>query len=339
MKRGLVATSALAAAIIASPVPAAAQGPSPPSSADVAPPASDVATAGELFRQGRVAFEAKDFPTARARLMESARLNPRVGTFISLAECEEVEGLLASARAHWQQAVDLGTAQGDARADFARQHLASIDPRVPRMTLRLPADAPPGTTVRVDETDLGTASVGLALPAEVGPHVVLVLAPGLEPSRAEVVLAEGESREVTLEIGRPLPPPAPAAVPAPASPAPDSGTRTHVPLRIASYAVMGLALVGAGVGSYFGVKAIDGKEPPGCTGNRCNGPGATIRDAAIGDGNVATVLFVTSGALLATGAALWFFSRPTSTTPARTAIEWTPAIDARGASVVARVRW
>ena len=339
MSRRLLCGPALAVVVLAWPIPAGAQVPAAAPSGEVTPPASDVATAGELFRQGRVAFDAKDFPTARARLMESARLNPRVGTFISLAECEEVEGLLASARAHWQQASDLGTAQGDARADFARQHLASIDPRVPRMTLHLPDDAPVGTTVRVDDVELGAASVGLALPAEVGTHVLVVLAPGFELSRTEVTFAEGERREVKLPLGSPLPPPAPAAVLAPAGPTPAATTHVHAPLRVASYAAMGLALIGAGVGTYYGVKAIDGKEPPGCSGNRCNASGAALRDDAIGDGNAATVVFLTSGGLLATGAALWFLSRSPAATPARTAIEWIPSIDARRAGVVARVRW
>jgi hypothetical protein len=336
MRRGLFCGWALVVAWVASPITALAQGPAA-GSGDVAPPASDVATAAELFRQGRVAFDAKDFATARARLLESARLNPRVGTFISLAECEEVEGLLASARAHWQQAVDLGTAQGDPRADFARQHLASVDPRVPRMTLRLPDDAPAGTTVRVDEMELGTASVGLALPVEIGKHVVVVLAPGLEPSRVEVPLAEGENSEVKLTLGSPIPPPTPIALPV--VPMPDATPRSHLPLRVTSYAAMGLAVVGAGIGTYFGVKAIDGKEPPGCAGNVCNTAGAAIRDDAIGDGNVATVLFATSGGMLVAGAALWFLSRPTPPAPPKAAIEWIPSLDARHAGVAARVRW
>ena len=102
---------------------------------------------------------------------------------------------------------------------------------------------------------------------------------------------------------------------------------------------MGLAVVGAGVGTYFGVKAIEGKEPPGCSGNVCNPSGATIRDDAIGDGNVATVIFATGGGLLVAGAALWLLSRPASSPPARPAIEWIPSMDARHAGVVARARW
>jgi hypothetical protein len=331
-----------------SPVPAHAQVPATAPSGEVVTPAgSDVATAVELFRQGRAAFEARDFPTARARLLESAKLNPRVGTFVSLAECEEALGLLASARAHWQQAADLATAQGDGRADFARQHLASIDPRVPRMTLLLPGDAPAGTTIRVDDVELGTASVGLAIPMEVGAHVLVVVAPGFEPARQEVDLGEAQNQQVTLSLGRPVPAaapvpirvqaPAPETASLPTRPTSDAGPpRDHRVMRAASYAVAGAGLVGIGVGSYLGIRAIGGKNVAGCTGNACNESGMRLRNDAIADGNAATWVFVGGGALVATGAVLWLFS---GNAAARSAIEWIPSVDGRHVGAAARWTW
>jgi len=329
------------------PVPARAQVPAPASGEVVTPAGSDVAAAVELFRQGRAAFEARDFPTARARLLESAKLNPRVGTFVSLAECEEALGLLASARAHWQQAAELATAQGDGRADFARQHLASIDPRVPRMTLLLPGDAPAGTTIRVDDVELGAASVGLAIPMEVGTHVLVVLAPGFEPARQEVDLEEAQNQQVALNLGRPVPvaPPVPVQVqpPAPetpslsASPTSDAGPpRDHRVMRAASYAVAGVGLAAIGVGSYLGIEAIAGKNVDGCTGIMCNKSGMSLRNDAIADGNAATWLFLGGGALVATGAVLWLLS---GRAPARTAIEWIPSVDGRHVGAAARWAW
>jgi hypothetical protein len=205
MKQGLLLGFGLAIFATASPFLARAQLPATALSHDLVARSSDIATAAELFRQGRAAFEARDFRTARARLLESARLNPRVGTFISLAECEEAIGLLAVARAHWQQAVDLGAAQADSRVAFARDRLHQIDSRVPRLTLSLPSEAPEGTLVRVDDIALGSASTGIALPAEVGKHVLLVAAPGHVVAHVEIDLAEGERREVRLSLGPPVP--------------------------------------------------------------------------------------------------------------------------------------
>ena len=339
MKRSSLLGAALALFAATLPLEARAQAsgatPSSSAAAPTSPPtSSDVTTAAELFRQGRAAFDANDVPTARARLLESARLNPRVGTFISLAQCEETLGALASARAHWQQAVALGGAQGDARAAFAQEHLTAIDTRVPRLTLRPPSAAPAGTVVRLDDIELGAASLGLALPAEVGKHVVVVLAPGYGPSREEIDLAEHQERDVMLDLGpaSPAPPPKPSGSESP----PDSGGRVRGPLRVASYAAMGLGLVAAGVGTYFGVKAIEGKSAAGCAGDVCTGPGAATRNDAIGDGNVSTGVFVASGALVATGVALWFFSRPV---PEKAAIVWSPTIAPDRLGLAARVTW
>jgi hypothetical protein len=300
----------------------------PPAAGESAPkpsPAADVIAAAELFRQGRAALEAKDVATARARLVESARLSPRVGTLISLAECEEELLLLASARTHWQSAVDLATGQGDARRAFAETRLAAIDARVPRMTLRLPAGVPARTTVRVDDVDLGAASVGFPLPAEIGRHTLRVDAPEHAPVETVIELAEGEQRDVDLTVGPPTPTPALALAPA----------RGTSPLRIASYVALGLGAAAAGTGAYFGVEALHGKNVDGCTGNACNTNGARLRDDAISDGNVATGVFVGAGALLVAGGVLWFVSAP----PKATAWRLTPALDARRAGVSVDVAW
>jgi hypothetical protein len=292
---------------MALPVAAGAQ-PSGLPPQEGAQPSADVSTAAELFQQGRVALEAQDYARARALLLDSARLNPRVGTFISLAQCEEVFGLLASARTHWKQAAQLADAQGDGRTAFARERLAAIDPRVPRLTLVLPRDTPAGTMVRDNDVDLGAASAGLELPVEVGKHALAVVAPGHESWAVQIDLGEGEKREVRLLVG-PLTPvvaPGPAAATSPEVPPSD----VRGPLRVVSYVALGLGVVGIGFGSYFGVEAIQGKNVPGCSGDSCNGTGTQLRNSALGDGNVSTGLFVAGGALLAAGGVMWFVSRP-----------------------------
>ena len=117
-----------------------------------APAPQDPAAAAELFRQGRAALEAKDYPLACAKLRESLRLDvPHVGTLISLAVCEEATGKLAGARLHWQQAADLARGRGDERAEYCAQQLAAIDKRVPRLTIRIAPGAPAGTFVLYDQ--------------------------------------------------------------------------------------------------------------------------------------------------------------------------------------------
>ena len=62
-----------------------------------------------------------------------------MGTLISLADCEQATGRLASARQHWQEAADFADALHDSlnRGAYARQKFADIDKRVPKLVLRL----------------------------------------------------------------------------------------------------------------------------------------------------------------------------------------------------------
>ena len=60
----------------------------------------DPAAAEWLFREGRALMKKGDFAPACAKLAESQRLDPAVGTLMNLAECEERIGRTASA---WQR--------------------------------------------------------------------------------------------------------------------------------------------------------------------------------------------------------------------------------------------
>jgi hypothetical protein len=215
------------------------------------------------------------------------------------------------------------------------------------MTLLLPRDAPAGTTIRVDDVELGAASVGLPIPTEVGAHILVVLAPGFEPARQKVDLEESQNQQVALDLGRPVPVVSPMPVqvqpPVPETPSPSASPtsdaeppRDHRVMRAASYAVAGVGLVGIGVGSYLGIQALAGKNVNGCTGDACNQSGMRLRNDAIADGNAATWLFAGGGALVATGAVLWLLS---GRTPARSAIEWIPSVDGRHVGAAARWAW
>ncbi len=272
--------------------------------------ADNASAATELFRQGRDALEAKDYATAAGKFEESLRLEPHVGTLISLAECEEATGRLASARAHWQQAVDLARGTGDKRESFASGKLAAIDPRVPRLTLRRGPNPPEGLAVRRDDLDVGPASLEAALPVEVGVHTIVVSAKGFAAKALTVEVKEGESREVVVEPGPPLPPPSPppeppptpvVVPPAPQRPAPAS------PLRPIAVAVGGLGVVALGVGTYLGVQVLEAKNQPAgtCPPSGCDSAG-NARNSALTEGDWANVAFASAGVLLAAATVMWF---------------------------------
>ncbi len=196
--------------------------------------AADTAAAAELFRQGRAALEAGDYAAACPKLEESLRFDARVGTAISLAECEEAVGRTASARAHWMQAAGLARGLGDSRVAFAEQRFAEIDPKVPRLTIRAPEETKGTATVRRDGVDLGMASLGVALPVEVGVHVIEAGDSGHAVGRVTVELAAGESKEVFATLGPALPPA--ETITAPAA-SPSTGPGPKVAARQARFAM------------------------------------------------------------------------------------------------------
>lgn len=283
--------------------------------------ASDPAAAAELFRQGRIALEAADYPLACAKLLDSLRLDVHVGTLISLAQCEEAIGKPASARLHTLQAAQLARRIGDNRASYCEERFAALDARVPRLTIRIAPGAPPGTFVRKDSVDVGPTALGVPLPIEVGTHMIVGLAPLRDTRSYTVEAAEGKSTELTVEPGDLLPdiPIAPEDLPpgdAPAltalppkalSSAPAAPSST---LQTAAFVAGALGLAGIGFGTYFGVRAIDGEggAPGHCNGNVCDAAGVVVRRDAITDGNASTLTFVASGALLAAGVVMYLAS-------------------------------
>jgi len=279
------------------------------------------AEAEELFKQGRAALEAKDYVTAHTKLAESNRLERAVGTLISLAQCEEAQGMLASARQHWQEAADFADALQDRlqRGAGAREKFGELDKRVPRLTVNRAPNAPTMMVVKRDEVTLTSASFGSALPLDPGKHLLVVSAEQHEPRTFEVTLTEGENRVIDVEPGLEIavapPPPPPADSETRSTPGDDSSLRT------VSYVVGGAGVVGLGIGAVFGLRAASkwSDAQSNCKPNEC-GAGSkaqTEKDDASSAGTISTIAFTIGAAALVTGITLFVIS-PASKTPPST---------------------
>jgi len=320
MKRRVSPLVMIAVALAA---PAMAQAPSNPSSTD--PP-----TAAELFHQGRAALEEKNYEVACPKFAESQRLDPHVGTLVSLAECEEAVGQLARARGHWQQAIELARTLVDSRLSAAQERFDQIDRRVPRLTLRSVPNLPAEVVVRKDDVDVGRMSLDAPLPVEVGRHTVVVSSPGFEASTTVVVLGEAESREVTIAVGPALAPTPPVEPERTATPLPPP---RKSPLRSVALVAGGAGLVGIGIGSVLGLEAIAAKgQPAGVCDPACDAH-ANSRNAALGEGDASTVAFIAGGALVAAGVVLWL-AAPSGRSSGAGAWWWvSPAVAPNAASL------
>jgi hypothetical protein len=192
-----------------------------------------------------------DYATACPKFAESFRLDPAAGTSLNLAQCEDKLGMFASAAQHYQETLDM-LSPGDSRLAVAKAGLASAKKRAPKLTVRLPDGAPPGTVVLRDGVELGDVSIGTALPIDPGEHTLVTKAPGYEDHTETVTIAAGESKETTIAIGAPLPEPEPTVrtpgkAPDPSTPSPDVEPSSSM----LPYVLGGVGLVSLGAGTYF----------------------------------------------------------------------------------------
>jgi hypothetical protein len=160
----------------------------------------DPVTAEALFREARDAVAKGDFATACPKFRESQRLDPSVGTLMNIADCEEHEGHLAKAWETWHEALDHLLHAGDDRAKVARERALALEPRLPKLVVRVPAGLT-GAQVTRDGVELGPPALGVAVPVDLGAHRVALAVPGRRTSERTVTLAEGQTLDVFIAPG------------------------------------------------------------------------------------------------------------------------------------------
>jgi hypothetical protein len=254
-------------------------------------------------------------PEACAAFAESQRLDPAGGTLLRLALCHEAEGKLASAWLEFGEVIRVSKeGTGDAaklqeRVRLAREHLAAIEPRVPKLAIVVPAGSRVGgLTVTANGLPRDEGTWGVALPVDPGDVVVAATAPGRSESRTTVHVAEGQQQNVELP---PLAPVLPAASP-PRAPAIVHQSSALRPVGV------GLGLVGLvslGVGTYFGAHAISkwNASNTACPGTTCTGgDGVSLANDAKSSARAADVTLGAGLVAVAAGVVLYLVGAPTT---------------------------
>jgi hypothetical protein len=144
--------------------------------------------AQQLFDDGRTLLEAGRYAEACPKFAESQRLDPGGGTLLNLAYCHELEGRTATAWSEFHDA--LAQARTDARKDredFARTHIADLEPKLVRIVVRVPPEvAARNPEVTLDRSRLPAAAWETGLPVDPGTHRVTVTANGVAPATTEI---------------------------------------------------------------------------------------------------------------------------------------------------------
>ena len=203
--------------------------------------------ADRLFQEARERMAKGDHRGAYPLFVESQRVDPQRTTLMNLAMCEEQLGHPAAALQHWREGVS-GLPADDPRVPVATAKIEELERAVPRLSLTLPPDAPPGTRLTIDDREVPPEALGREMRVDPGPHEVVVLAPGRESAKQTLALASGETRATVLALGAPLAGPGVAPRPVRAEPPPASWASRHQGSLIAGGAAVVLAGVGAGLG-------------------------------------------------------------------------------------------
>jgi hypothetical protein len=301
------------------------------------------ALATELFNAGRDLMTSGNFAAACPKLAESARLDTKVGTLGKLAECEEKSGRLVSARARWQQALNVARAQNDSRIDRVTSELDRLDKLVPKLNLTMKGASPPDLVLKVDALQVSAASLGTPIPVEPGRHTVLASASGRAPwSMAVETASDGATTEVVIPE---LPPQQAAPTREPAASNPKESARPvssgGIDLRTIGLVAAGVGVASAIVGTVFAFQAkskYDDSLKGGCVEDNCTPAGAVIRNDARSAGDLASIFVIGGGVLIAGGGAMWLFA-PAPVAPSSAGVRLVPGIGLHGGALNLKGSW
>ena len=251
-------------------------------SASAARAEGDTAAAEALFQQAKGFAEAQQWAAACPKFEASYKLDKQLGTLMNLADCEEHVTRIATAWAHWGEAVELAEKTGDKRASFATGRRAALTKRLPMIRIDVAeggAGGAPKSTLAVyrDEVRVDPAAFGVPLPSDPGPHVVSVRRGTEVLSKQSVTATEAQTTPVALDLAaieRAAPPPAP-------------GVTVVAPLgnqRVIGFAVIGVGgatLLAAGI---LEILALTNKSsanaPDSCFNGFCTSAGISTVDRA-----------------------------------------------------------
>jgi hypothetical protein len=277
-------------------------------------PSRNPAAAQALYDEARRLMQAGSYAEACPKFKESYELEPGGGTLLNLADCYDKAGRPSLSWTTFKEA--LVAAQRDRRTDridFANQRIASLERRLARLTVSVAGAArAPSLSVTVDGAQLGEAAWGVALPVDPGRHVVRAEAPGKRPFERLVDLPSTNAARESVEIPRledvpaverpvPIrerPVPLTTSGVAPVESVTKSGSNSRATI---GWVVGAVGVASVGVGSYFGLRAINrwSDRNQQCTAG-CT-PGA--KDAGDDANQAATIADIGLGAGLAALAA------------------------------------
>ncbi len=254
------------------------------------------ATAEELYRQGVAEFEKGNYEAACQAFADSYRAEPLPGALFTLATCEMRAGRLASAAARYQEFLEVVAAlpqqqqavQQERRVVAESERKALLN-KLPYLRIVATDQLRSSAEIRLDGVALDETRLSGEVPVDPGEHVIEVRSRDGTSNQVRVTLAEREHKSVVLSPVGPAQLRVETDTPARASDQPRSGPGST---PVAAYVALGVGLVGVGLGSVAGVRALDHKS---IVNDECDGPACTSRGKEEADAGKTAALVSTIG--------------------------------------------
>ncbi len=287
------------------------------------------ATAEAYFDDALRLMQSGSFAEACPKLEASQRLDPAVGTLLYLGECYERRGRTASAWVTFREAEALAKATSQPqRAEMARARVERLQGSIARVTVELSSEARAiaGLRVTCGSVPIDPSLPGVALPVDPGELVVEASAPGYTSlSRTVTVPAAGKLTVSIPGLARqagsaPTPrdaPPSPSvateALTSPPSPPRPVAQQPSSPSLLWPVTLGAVGVVGLGVGTVFGVKAMSKASDASeiCPQGQCREErGTSLMDSARTSANVSNVAFAVGALALVGGVVVYLVDKP-----------------------------
>jgi len=290
--------------------------------------ATEIAAARTLAVDGLKLAQAGKCEEAIPKLERAEKLHHSAIVLSRLGECQVTEGKLVEGtemlRKVLREPLPANPSPALSKAyERAQTVLDAAKPKIAGLTISVLAPAGAELRLVVDGSVVANTLIDSDLPADPGDHVVEASAPGFLKASARVTLGSADKKTITLKLE--ADPNAPAATPLGAGPqargvvaaqatpkqpltpmaAPPEAPH-KAPSRAGAYAAWGVGLAGVGVGTAFGVMAMQGKKDLNCQDNSCPPSSSDAVDTAKRNGNISTAAFAVGGVGLVLGTVLYF---------------------------------
>jgi tetratricopeptide (TPR) repeat protein len=285
------------------------------------------------FKRGKQLMADKRYADACEAFEKSFKLDPGIGTQLNIAKCYEEWGKIGRAFLSYQAAEKMAKDASDPREPKIRELIVALEPEIPHLTIKAPANAPSDLEVTLDRRPV--EKLGEPFVIDPGPHTIEWWITGSPKKTKIVVVDRGGESEVSIDIPV-VPSRKDTFVAAPVAPAGPPPGRNQ---RLAGIAVGGAGILAIGVSSYMTLSArgdYNDALDAHCGGmtNNCDMTGLEITRDARSTANKATIVFFAGVALVGGGAALYFLAPKGPERSAERAVYVTPAVNPDGVGIV-----